>query len=340
MSKNNAKMVAENPQRVTGTISIKPYIDPNSKNFGLEKYDMVVYEGVAHEEQLAFIEVNGIKRYLTGLNEYAPEVVGIQDPEEKEAKIKEIRNVVSKLEMQLAVNIVKPDDPEFWNKVKLLKPDNDEFWSKVFLRCGNKPLALDPVKNPHDLIKIYAIEAGGFNIVAKSLEDAESRSRAPKFYLDKFIETVSVKTEGKKIRNRALSELQKVFDTNSNKLFYIAKTVDPNSVQYKKSTPNDVIYENMDNYINGRGVDSERTASEKFLAVAGQDMETLKIRSIIKDSTYYKLIVAKSDGFIYHLDSSTMMGRNSSDCLEFLKNPLNDKILGDLTSKVEKYWNQ
>jgi hypothetical protein len=33
------------------------------------------------------------------------------------------------------------------------------------------------------------------------------------------------------------------------------------------------------------------------------------------------------------------MGRNAADCLEFLKNPLNDNILLDLTKKVEKYWN-
>ena len=36
-----------------------------------------------------------------------------------------------------------------------------------------------------DRIKFYAIEAGGFDIVAKSYEDAKTKPKPPKFYLDK-----------------------------------------------------------------------------------------------------------------------------------------------------------
>jgi hypothetical protein len=34
-----------------------------------------------------------------------------------------------------------------------------------------------------------------------------------------------------------------------------------------------------------------------------------------------------------------MMGRNTSDVIEFLKNPLNEDVLKDLNNKVEKLWN-
>lgn len=64
-------------------------------------------------------------------------------------------------------------------------------------------------------------------------------------------------------------------------------------------------------------------------------METLKLKALIKDAGYYKIILHKSDGFIYHLDSSTMMGRNTTDLVEFLKNPLNDNILLDITKKLK-----
>jgi hypothetical protein len=74
--------------------------------------------------------------------------------------------------------------------------------------------------------------------------------------------------------------------------------------------------------------------------VAGLDMETLKVRAIVKDATYYKFIATKADGFIYHMQSTTMMGRTPSDCVEFLKNPLNEEVLVDLTKKCEKYWQQ
>lgn len=323
----------------SGTISVKPYFDADMSNLGLEKYGMSLYDGVFHEEQLACIERNGIKRYMTGLNEFSPEVKLIQDTETREAKIKEIRTVVSQLEKELAANIVDANDPDFWNKLKLLRHDNDEFWNRITMRCGNDPVILDPAKDPYDLIKLYAIEAGGFAMICPSYELARSSAVPPKFYLDKFVDTVSTKTELKKIKNRALSELDKLFNKNINKLFYVCKVVDANSPQYKKNTPNDVYYDNMDKFINGDGVESNlRRAAQSFLDAAELDMETLKLKSIVKDGTFYKMISFKGDGFIYHTDSSTQMGRNPSECVEFLKNPLNEHVLVDLMKKVEKLW--
>jgi hypothetical protein len=249
--------------------------------------------------------------------------------------------VVSQLEKELAANIIDPKDEQFWNKVKLLKPDNDEFWSRIKIACGNEPLFLEPDKDPYDLIKLYAIEAGGFSIVAKSFEEARRMPTPPKFYLDKLEDTVSTKTEVKKLRNKALSELQKLFDKNTNKLFYVSKVVDTASVQYKKSTPNDVLYDNMDSFINGEGSEKNpNRAAQMFLDACGQDMESLKLRSMVKDATYYKFISPKPDGFIYDTESSSLMGRTPADVVEFLKNPLNEEILVKLTKKIEKFWNQ
>lgn len=324
-----------------GAITIKPYFDPNRSNMGLEKYGMTLFDGVFHEEQLACIEVNGIKRYLTGLNEFAPEIKMIKDPDAKAARIKEIRTVVSQLEQDLAANMIDPSDPDFWNKVKICKPDNSELWDRITIRAGNEPVYLDPTIDPYDLIKVYAIEAGGFSMVSKSLEDARTRAIPPKFYLDRYVDTVSTKTEVKKLRNKALAELQKLYDKNTNKLFYVAKVIDPNSSQYKKSTPNDLIYDNMDRYINGEGIETnEKRAAQDFLEKSALDMETLKLRSLIKDGVFYKQVATKSDGMIYHMDSGTLMGRNPSECVEFLKNPLHEQTLVDLTKKIEKYWNQ
>jgi hypothetical protein len=324
----------------SGSISVKPFFDPNKANLGLEKYGLALFDGVFHEEQLACIERNGIKRYITGLNEFAPEVKLIADKEVREAKIREIRTIVTQLERELATNVLDPEDPDFWNKVQLLQPNNHEFWERISIRCGNEPVHLDPAKDPYDLIKLYAIDAGGFSIVCKSYDEARSKAVPPKFYLDRFIDTVSTKTEISKIRNKALSELIKMFDKNQNKLFYICKVVDGNSVQYKKTTPNDVMYDNMDKFITGEGIEKNlRRAAQTFLDACALDMETLKIKSIVKDATFYKFISPKADGFIYHTDSASMLGRNVSDCIEYLKNPLNDSILLDLTKKIEKYWN-
>jgi hypothetical protein len=209
------------------SIAVRPYFDKKASNMGLEEYGMSLFDGVTHNEQLACLENNGVVRYITGLNEFAPEIKLLQI-EEREARIKEIRSSVAELERELAANVIDPEDKDFWNQVKLLKPDNREFWNKIDMSCGNEPVYLDPTK-PFDRIKIHAIEAGAFAMIAKSFDDARSKAVPPKFYLDKEEETVMVRTEYKKLRNKAYSELQKLYDKNSTKLFYIAKVVDANT---------------------------------------------------------------------------------------------------------------
>ena len=319
-------------------IAVRPYFDNSASNMGLEDYGMSLFDGVTHNEQLACLDNNGVVRYVTGLNEFAPEIK-LLPIAEKEARVREIRIAVAELEQELAANVIDVEDKEFWAKVTLLKPNNSEFWNRIFISCGNEPLFLDP-KDPYDRIKLYAIEAGGFSLVSKSLEDARAKSVPPKFYLDKEEETVMVRTEYKKLRNKALSELQKLYDKNSTKLFYIAKVVDINSTQYRKSTQNDTIYENMDNYIAGLGGESNKErAAKTFMDVAIMDMETLKIKSIVRDSVFFKYIVSKADGYIYHTKTNALLGRNVSDVVEHLRNPLNEDILKDLNTACEKYWN-
>jgi hypothetical protein len=319
-------------------VRIKPYFDPTVSNMGLEDYGITMFDGVKHMEQLACIEKNGIVRYVTGLNEFAP-AVKLLTGEAKAAKIKQIRTTVAELEKELASNVIDIEDKDFWNKVTLLKPNNSEFWNKIEIKCGNEPVYLD-MKDPYDRIKFYAIEAGGFSLVAKSYDDARSQAVPPKFYLDKEEDTAMIRTEYKKLRNKAYSELQKLFDKNSSKLFYIAKVVDTHSTLYKKDTPNDIIYDNMDNYISGQGVESNKErAATSFLDACKMNMETLKIKAIVKDSVFFKYIVNKSDGYIYHNDTNAALGRNVTDVVEYLKNPLHEDILGDLNTKCEKFWN-
>jgi len=330
-------VIEKHPSLKKGPITVRPFFDSVVQNMGLEKYGMAIFDGIFHEDSLGYIEHNGVRRYLTGLNEFAPEILLIENEEEKAAKIKDIRETVSILEKMVASNVVDPKDPEFWNKVKELRPDNDNFWGKITLRISNTPLTLD-MKDPRDIIKLRAIEAGGFSIVAKSYENARTMAVPPKFYLDKYEETAVSKNEPRKLKNKALSELQKMFEKNINKLFYVAKVVDMTSTQYKKTTPNDVIYNNMDKYINGESYEKNyKRASQTFLDASNTDMETLKIKALIMDATYYKYLVLR-EGVVYHMESSTTLGKNIAEAIEFLKNPLNDKILGALLHKVERDW--
>ena len=75
------------------------------------------------------------------------------------------------------------------------------------------------------------------------------------------------------------------------------------------------------------------------MEAASWDMETLKIKSIVRDSVFFKYIINKPDGYIYHSKSNALLGRNVSDVVEHLRNPLNEDILKDLNNSCEKYWN-
>ena len=326
-------------RKKTSTIAIRPYFNPSKENMGLEQYGLALHDGVFHEESLACLEMNGVKRYITGLNEFDPKVKMLP-PKEKKAKIAEIRKEVSELEAELAANVVDVEDKDFWNKLTVMKPDNSKFWDKITLRCGNDPVFLDGEVDPYDRIKLHAIRAGGFSIVAKSLKDAKASNSNPKFYLDTVEETLTTRTELTKLKNKALTALQNLYETNVTKLIYVAKVVDSDSVQYTKSTPNDIMYENMDEYINGRGAENnKKRAAKQFLDVAGLDMEELKIRALIKDGLYYRFLTTKAGGWIEPIDSGIRLGKRPSEVLEFLKDPNNEESLLSLMDKIDPYWN-
>jgi hypothetical protein len=317
---------------------VVPYLDPKNPNMGLTKEGLALFEGAAQREQLACLERNGVKRWLTGLNEFAPEIINEKDAEKKAALINDIRTKVIFLERTLGANDIDIDDPKFWDKVKTVYPTHDAFWSNVFLDYTNEPLFLDPEK-PDSLILLCAIEAGGFSGCGKSFEDVKNSAVSPKFYLDKAEDTAGSKTEIKKIRNQAGAMLQKLFSSDQRKLFYVIKIVDTNSYRYKNSTSMDVIYEYLDNYLNGEGaIKSVKLAAKTFMDACALSPEDLKLKAVIADASFHRIILTKSDGLVYHGRTDSMVGRNVAEILTNLKNPLNSKTTEAILAEVEKLW--
>ncbi len=322
-----------------GAIAIRPYIEGQVENMGLENYGMVLFPEVHHEEDLACITRNGVDRYINGLDEFSSYIQGMKDKSLQKAEIKHIRKEVSRLEAMLGDNHVKVDDEDFWNKIVTLKPSNHDFWKQFSVRCGNNVQYLDP-EDPHQYIIIKAIEAGGFSIVAKSFEEARGSQKPPKFYLDKLANTVKTRTEVKKLRNKALGLLDELYENNRSMFMQVCKLADAHSAQYKKSTPLDVMYENMDNYINGLGVEkNKKRAAKTFIDAAELDPETRKIRALVKDAGFYKIIGTMPDGILYYLEDRTALGKNVSDVILYLKDATNEDVLMKIMEKVEKEWN-
>lgn len=325
-----------------GKITIKPFVDKNNPNMGLSKYNMVVFDGCYQEESIAYLDPTntGKRRYLTGLNEFAPEVERLNE-DDKALKIKQIREDVARIERYFG-NDIDVKDKDFWAKVRVSRPDNYEFWEKITIKLGNDPIYLDPDNDIYDLIKLRAIEAGGFSLIAPSLRDAQTRSsKGIKYYLDRYEDTISMLISYKKLRNNALALLNQMYHKNPNKLFYVAKVVSPTPVKYRKTTPLDVLYDDMDAFINGETVDREKTKSaQKFIEAAELDIDILKLKALLVDAIYYKIVSVKADGNIYHNGSGVFLGKTVTEAMKSLSDPTNETILADVMQNVEKFWNE
>lgn len=324
-----------------GMVVVRPYVNPQVLNMGLEDYNMVIHDGTDHKEYLTCLETFGIRKHLTGLDENAESIRNEKNPAVQKAKIKQIREKVAILEKMMVNNDISKfidakDPSEFWSKVIAIKWDNYELWDKIYIVVDNKDLFLDP-NIAEDFIKICCIEAGGFSIISKSLEDARSSGRY-KFYLDKQEETAAVQTSVKKVKNRALAMLDELYNKDPKKLWWIAKNIDGNSTQYKYSTPNDVVYDNMDNYINGLGIEKAVTkASENFVEYASFEIGDIRTRGVVRDALSYRYLIKKPDANIYHNESANLVGGNQAECVEYFKNPAHAELWNTLLSQVEKH---
>ena len=324
-----------------GSIAIRPYCDRSKPNMGLEEYGYVLFPGTHQMEEMACITYRGQLRYLNGLDEFAPEVkaLQVQDKEAHKARVKEIRTIISELELEKTFNKVDPDDAEFWKKVETFRPDNKEIWSEIKVKCNNDPIFLSPKTNTDHLLLILSIESGGFPLIGKSLEDCKAGPKQKKWYLDKQSDTVSVNVSISKTKNKALAMLDEMAEENYRKLFYAAKLVDNNSMQYKNSTLQSVVYDNMDMFITGEGVEPKiKVAAARFLKFANMSMQELKIKAIVKDALFYKLIISKGDGMIHYPKGNIMLGKNVDEVYEKLNNPGHEDLLDQIFSEVEATW--
>lgn len=326
---------------MSNTISVRPRTDQKEFNLGLEKYGHVLFPGTYHTLGIwekEDIGGSGMGRPMTGLDEFAPELDRLPEDERK-SKVKEIRKAVAFLEKTLAANELNVNDKDFWGKVKVIRRDNLRFWKNIIIAPSNEAIVLDP-KDPEGLIKIFAIEAGGFPDIAPSLEEAQRSSSDAKFYLDKLEKTSETQISGNVLETKAKAVLLDLYENNLSKLNYVAKVVDANSIQYVKSTPSAVLFKNMFEYIEGK-MDriGKKESAKRFLNICDLDMETLKLRSLVKDANFYGYVKDKN-GKIYEGNSELLLGENSTDVVEYLKNPLNEQVFTRMLKRIENHWNE
>lgn len=351
-----AELTMERPILTTGEISIKPFFDGKA-NMGNEKYKNVIFEECAQYDEPVCLVTNGVNRYKTGLDEFAPEIKLLKGPE-KIAKIKAIRLKVAELEHELNSNVIPTPDKhfvdeksvkesaaEFWDQVISLKPDNIIFWSgaALGLKLSNNDFYFD-MSNTIDKIKFYVAEGGGYSLVAKSLAEARNRVPKPRWYLDKVTETVAATVEFKKLKLKAGTLLSKLYDGPRNVFMYVTKIYDPNSVQYRNDTSSDVFLDNCEDMIqNGKDKKNPgkniEIAIRDFIEIAQLPVDILKLKAVVKDASYYK-IIANNNGMITEMGTGIPMGRTSAEVVQFLNDATNAEVAQRLIDSVDDFWNK
>lgn len=319
-------------------ITIRPYFDPEVENMGLEKYGQVFFEGTGMLQSLRCREANGVVRYTTNLDEFALEIKRLPEDQQK-ARIKEIRETVSKLNEEIFAVKVPTNDKDFWAKVEL-RPTNEEFWKTVQIAVGNQPLYLDPRK-PEDLIVIIAAEGGGFDDIAPSLEDAKKMVKPPKFYLEKRRDVRINEGKLKISRDNAIYELYKIRMEQPQRLFLLAKNILPIANSYRKTDKIEILYGELSDFIEGISIEkNKKKAPVTFKNYVEKSDEYLTVRAYVLEAIFLKHFVTKSDNKIYIRETGSMLGGNIEECIEHLKNPMNQNDLNFVEEKIESIWSK
>ena len=96
----------------------------------------------------------------------------------------------------------------------------------------------------------------------------------------------------------------------------------------------------MDKYINGQSTEtSKKQAALSFTNNASDSMENLKLRTLVKDGSFYQVITNKSNGWIVESGTNVKLGKSVEEVIEFFRNPVNEETYTSILEKVEKYWN-
>lgn len=327
----------------------------------MDKHGMVMHDGVSQVTAPTFVIDSGIVTYITGLNESGPEVNSIKDEKLKAEKIQEIRAFIKLCEEKIAGNYSISDEDlnnktEFYSKVTTFKSvfkeeySQDEngirrisprYWDKLTLTLRNEGYYLN-INNIEDRLRLYIIEAGGYGLVAPSLEKAKGSGYT--FYLDKVEDTAKEEAKDFIDRDKAGASLAIMYEKDQNKLFYITKLISAYPLQWKKTLDGSVpalMYRECTNYLNGEGIQkSKKEAIKYFNELCKQDIDALKLKCMVSDGFKNGALSIDSTGSITFTPTNTNLGKGESNVLAFLNaGGENEPIYQQLLTQCEQYWN-
>jgi hypothetical protein len=309
-------------------VSIRQYVDSDVSNLGLENHGMSVFFGEngsgGHKEWIGYKQIGNTRVYLTGLEKNSENITSLKSSEEKDAELKQLDEVKKYLESFYGEGVLDSTTRDFWNE--------------IFIEVKTPVLELD-LSDTKELILYYAIKGGGFSEIAPSYEYAKSSVKIYKFYLHEDLEVMSIKTELTKSRNRAKAKLQIMYDEEPKKMFYISKCILPITKGFRSNTVNDIIYQDLNDYIEGKTVKNNiKETATNFLKYAAKDLSELLHEAIVEEALYQRVITKNAENIFINNHTNEEYGRTKEDVSAFLKNPIHTEELLYISEKINGIW--
>lgn len=309
-------------------VSIRQYIDPEIMNLGLENNNMSVFFGEngngGHKEWIGYKQIGDTRVYMTGLEKSSENVKKIKDPSERDSMLEELKNIKAYLE-------------SFYGE-GVLDSTNRSFWNEIFIEVRVPIFELDLTKPEHVLL-YYGIKGEGFSEIAPSFEFAKQSNKIYKFYLHEDEEVMNVKTEITKLRNKAKTFLQNLYEEDSTKMFYMAKVLLPITKGYKHSTVLDILYQELDDFISGVSVKTNlKETPTKFINLYKEEKSNIIQKAIIEEALYQRFIIKNAENVFVNISTAAEYGKSKEAIFAYFSNPIHADELLEITEKVNKVW--
>lgn len=286
-------------------VEIKQTPDLSAQMLGLDKHGRSKFPNTFEVLQAARTPDG---RWVTGLDEDAVSIRSIKDPELREKRSEEVKDLRLELERLTGIDL----------------SSKSKYWETYFIKIIEK-LALN-FDNPHDRVKYYVLLANRY--AAPELEaKTDPDYMHTKFYMHRSENEEGQKALKSRERDKAVSDLYLMYN-NEPKLKLIGKYILGQKIKDTMSA--DGVYNQLrEHFLN----DKEGTVVRKFNEATSKTIEELTYKLIV-DEAVAKHVIRIREG--YYQRGNATYGKSMKDVLKFLSSPENANEFISIREEVEE----
>lgn len=270
-------------------------------------------------------------RYITGLNEQDIKANTLLTDDEKKVYIGVVEGAIEKVKKAYGEAALDPTNPIFWSGPRVTLKINNNTFSNVF-----------DDDNVEDLIFKMQVIAGGYSLIAPTLEIAERSGK--KFYLtseDDFIENNYEEEYG--VKRKAIAALNELLEGKGiDTLLYLTwNTVDSNN-GFTKNTSKQVFEKVLMEFIEGKHVKSgKKECAKKFYDnyVEWKNNKEATIGKAVIKAAYHFGMLYQDEGKFKTSKRMTILGSTLEESLKILNKPEHQNEFIELRKSVEEKLN-